>query len=291
VVRQQPDAGEPAISPDGQHLYYSKDVTPGSTFEYNKDPNSVIFAILRRDLRSGQERSFVDRPGGSVAPRPSPDGRYLAFIRRVRLNSQLFLKDLQTGAEWPIFDNIDKDLQEAWTVHGVYPQYAWTPDSRRIVIWGQGKIWNVDVAAASGTDIPFTAHVDQTITPAVRFDVPVHQDEFPVRMLRDARVSPDGSAVAFSALGQLYVRELTAAGPAAGDPARLIPGDEPASRWDASFELDPAWSPDGRRVAYTTWNDRELGQVRVLDRTSGTSRALTERAGAHARRRVRLVVG
>src|SRR5205814_9099326 len=35
----QKDAGEPALSPDGRYLYYSKDVTPGQQFEYNKDPN------------------------------------------------------------------------------------------------------------------------------------------------------------------------------------------------------------------------------------------------------------
>jgi Tol biopolymer transport system component len=38
----QKDNGEPEISPDGRYLYYSKDVTPGTTFEYNKDPNGTI---------------------------------------------------------------------------------------------------------------------------------------------------------------------------------------------------------------------------------------------------------
>jgi dipeptidyl aminopeptidase/acylaminoacyl peptidase len=214
----QKDAGEPAISPDGQYLYYSKDVTPGSTFEYNKDPHGVIFAILRRNLETGEESRLVTRPGGSIAPRPSPDGRYLAFIRRVDLGSELFLKDLGTGEEFSIFDRLDKDLQEAWTIHGVYAQYAWTPDSRRIVIWGEGKLWNVDVAAKQGTEIPFTAQVDQMITPAVRFRVPVFEERFDVKMLRDAQVSPDGRQVAFSALGGLYLRPLPD-----GEPRPLAP--------------------------------------------------------------------
>lgn len=269
----QKDAGEPAASPDGRYLYYSKDVTPGTLFEYNKDPNGVIFSVMRRDLATGLERAFVNRPGGSVAPRPSPNGRHLAFVRRIRLGSHLFIKDLETGAETPIFDGLDKDLQEAWTVHGVYPQYAWTPDSNRIVIWGGGKLWSVDVAARRGTELPFTARVEQTITPAVRFSVPVHQDDFPVRMLRDARVSPDGTAVAFNALGHLYLRRL-----AGGEPERLLPSSaRPAG--DDRFELDPAWSPDGRLVAYTTWHDDERGDVRVYDTTARASRTLTSRAG------------
>ena len=227
---QQKDAGEPAISSDGRFLYYSKDVTPGALFEYNKDPNGAIFNIIRRDLQTGRERSFVNRPGGSVTPRPSPDGKSLAFIRRVRTESRLFVKDLVTGDETPVFDKLDKDLQEAWTVHGVYPQYAWTPDNRRIVIWGQGKIWSVDVTARRGVEIPFTAKVQQTITAAVRFPVPVHQDQFPVRQLRDAQVSPDGASVVFSALGRLHTRRLSG-----GEPQRLTTST--ASMSDEAFEL------------------------------------------------------
>ena len=35
----------------------------------------------------------------------------------------------------------DKDLQEAWAIHGVYSQYAWLPDGRSIAIWAQGGFW------------------------------------------------------------------------------------------------------------------------------------------------------
>jgi len=269
---QQKDTGEPAISPDGRYLYYSKDITPGALFEYNKDPNGVIFAILRRDLTNGRERPFVTRAGGSVTPRPSPDGKSLAFIRRVRLGSALFVKDLASGAETPVFDKLDKDLQEAWSVHGVYPQYAWTPDNRAIVIWGGGKIWKVDVAARQGTEIPFVASVRQSLTSAVRFPVTVHQDDFAVRMLRDVATSPDGSQVAFSALGRVYVRRL-----AGGDPERLTTAAADA-RTDA-FELDPAWSPDGRSLVFTTWQDDALGRIVVAHPATKSAREVVTEPG------------
>jgi hypothetical protein len=35
----QQDVNEPVFSPDGRYLYFSQDMTGGSTFEYNKDPN------------------------------------------------------------------------------------------------------------------------------------------------------------------------------------------------------------------------------------------------------------
>jgi imidazolonepropionase-like amidohydrolase/Tol biopolymer transport system component len=269
----QKDVGEPAVSPDGRYLYYSKDVTPGTLFEYNKDPNGVIFAVLRRDLQTGRERSYVNRPGGSVAPRPSPDGKWLAFVRRVRTQSHLFVKNIDTGEEMPVFSRLDKDLQEAWTVHGVYPQYAWTPDSSRVVIWGQGKIWNVDVAAKTGVEIPFTARVQQTLTAPLRFPVAVHEDTFAVKMLRDVSVAPNGRQVAFSALGRVYVRPLPT-----GEP-QLATGAPVRQNANQTLELDPSWSTDGRSIVYTSWSDTDLGRVKVLDVATRASRDVVAAPG------------
>jgi imidazolonepropionase-like amidohydrolase/Tol biopolymer transport system component len=278
----QKDAGEPAISPDGKYLYYSKDVTPGQNFEYNKDPHGVIYGVTRRDLATGKEVTLVRRPGGAVAPRPSADGKHLAFVRRVGTKSVLFLRELATGREWPIFDRLDKDLQEAWAIHGVYAQYAWTPDNRAIVIWGEGKIWKVEVAAEAGQEIPFTAKVDQTVNDALRVPQKIHSEEFPVRMLRDVTTSPDGTLVAYSALGRIYVKALPDGEPRPltvrlkPDTTRGTPGSvrlqpDPSrgtglqARPDDTdwLEADPSFSPDGRWIVYTAWNDRDLGRVRV----------------------------
>jgi imidazolonepropionase-like amidohydrolase/Tol biopolymer transport system component len=274
----QKDAGEPDVSPDGRYLYYSRDVTPGQTFEYNKDPNGTIYAIVRRDLTTGRERRAVNVQGGSVTPQASPDGKRLAYIRRVRLQSYLYVRDLETGRDRQLFGNVDKDLQEAWAIHGLYPQYGWTPDGSSIVIWGEGRIWRVDVASGKGQPIPFTARVEQTINDAVRFPHAVHTDEFPVKMLRDVRVSPDGRMVVYSALGHLYVRPLPD-----GQPKRMIApaatrttsasanggaqSAEPA-RAD-TYEFNPCFSRDGQWIVYTTWNDTDMGRVRIV-RPDGT---------------------
>lgn len=246
----QKDQGEPAISPDGRYLYYSKDVTPGQTFQYNKDPYGVIYAIIRRDLRDGTERTLVRRPGGSITPRPSPDGTRLAFIRRVRLNTVLFLRNLETGVEWPIFDGLSRDMQEAWAIHGVYTQYDWTPDGRAIVIWAKGRIWRVDVDARRATEIPFTAPMEQVIHHALRFPQEVHPERFPVKMVRDVTTSPDGRLVAYSALGKLRMKQMPD-----GEVRRVTRDDR--------LEFDPAFSPDGGWLVYTTWRDTDRGRVRV----------------------------
>ena len=273
----QKDAGEPDISPDGSTLYYSKDVTPGQTFEYNKDPNGTIYAIMRRDLTTGRERRAVSVQGGSVTPQVSPDGKSLAYVRRVRLQSFLYVRDLESGRDRQLFGNIDKDLQEAWAIHGLYPQYAWTPDGKSIVIWGEGKLWRVDVASGKGQPIPFQARVEQTLNAGVRMPRAVHPAEFPVRMLRDVRVSPDGTLVVFSALGHLYTRTLPS-----GEPKRLTPA---AAGGKDTYEFFPAFSRDGQWIVYTTWNDADLrtcarGEARRLRRTR-------RRGAAGSLRRVR----
>ncbi|MDQ3169491.1 MAG: amidohydrolase, partial [Acidobacteriota bacterium] len=270
-VSFQKDQGEPAVSPDGRYLYYSKDVTPGQNFEYNKDPYGVIYAIIRRDLTTGQERTLTARPGGSITPRPSPDGKHLAFIRRVDLKSHLFLRDLKTGEEWSIFHRLDKDLQEAWAVLGVYAQYAWSPDNRFIYIWGEGKIWKVDVAKKAGVNVPFTARVQQSLNTPVRFPVAVHPDRFQVKMLRDVSVSPDGATVLYSALGRVYTQRI-------GDAtAKAITGEASDARsWIAS---SPAYSTDGKRVVYAAWNDDEGGRIRIADADGSDARDVTKERG------------
>jgi len=270
----QKDNGEPDISPDGRYLYYSKDVTPGLTFEYNKDPNGTIYAVMRRDLTTGRERRAVSVQGGSVAPQVSPDGKTLAYIRRVRLKSALFLRDLESGRDRELFGNVDKDLQEAWAVHGLYPQYAWTPDGKSILIWGEGRIWKVDATSGRGSQVPFLARVEQTLNTALRFPQKVHPEDAPVRMLRDVRVSPDGKTVVYSALGKLYVKQLPD-----GQPRRLTTSTAAVGSPENSFEFFPSFSRDGQWIVYVTWNDAEMGRVRVVRPDGAAARDVITQPG------------
>ena len=116
----QQDAGEPCMSPDGRYLYFSEDMTSGGRFQYNKDPHGQIYVIRRLDTETGKIKNIVSGPGGAVRPQVSPDGKLLAFVRRVRSKSVLFLHDLETGEQWPIYDKRHKDQQEAWAIFGVY---------------------------------------------------------------------------------------------------------------------------------------------------------------------------
>jgi len=263
----QKDTGEPVFSPDGRYLYYSDDVTPGAFFDYNKDPNSQIYVIQRLDRESGESERYVTGPGGSIRPTPSPDGKSLAFIRRVRNKSTLFVRELESGRETALFDGLDRDMQETWAVHGVYPVMAWTPDAKSLVFWAKGGIHRIDVASKQVTPIPFHVKATRRVQEAVRVPIDVAPSKFDVKMLRWTEVSPRGNQVVYQALGYLYVRDLPN-----GTARRL-------TRQSEHFEFYPSWSRDGRSIVYTTWNDQTLGSVRVVAATGGEGRVVTDKPG------------
>ena len=264
---QQKDSGEPAFSPDGRYLYFSDDNTPGEVFEYSKDVNTEIYVIQRLDRETGEVEEFLGGPGGSIRPTPSPDGKSLAFVRRVRYQSALFVMDIESGRETAIYSGLDRDLQETWAVHGVYPAMSWTPDNSAIVFWAGGKIRRIDVASREVADIPFHVADIRRVEEAVRFPVDVAPDTFDVKMVRWARTSPDGSRVVYEALGNLWIKDLPN-----GTPRRL-------TRQSDHFELYPAWSRDGRSIVYTTWDDEDLGAIRVIPAGGGESRVVTSNPG------------
>ncbi|MDX1677982.1 TolB family protein, partial [Arsukibacterium sp.] len=117
----QKDLGEPAFSSDGKYIYFSQDDTPGKTFHYSKDSESGIYVIKRFERETGKIEELIGGAGGAIRPTPSPDGKYLAYIRRVDFQSTLFLYDLSSGEHIKLYDGLDRDMQETWAIHGVYP--------------------------------------------------------------------------------------------------------------------------------------------------------------------------
>ncbi len=264
---QQKDLGEPTFSPDGRYLYYSYDSTPGDTFQYSKDSTGQIYQIDRLDRETGEIRAMVTGPGGACRPTPSPDGKHLAFVRRIDFESTLCVLDLDSGRARAVYRPLERDMQETWAVHGVYPAMAWTPDSRELVFWARGKIRRVDVETEESVVIPFHVSDTREIREPVRFPVEVAPDELHVRCLRQVAVSPAGDRVAYQALGHVWIRDLPD-----GAPQRLT-GDEDR------FELYPSFSRDGKRITYVTWDDEELGAVWTAAATGGNPRRLTHEPG------------
>ena len=133
--------GEPVVEPKGRFVYF---VSSGA-FDYNKNVYDNIYWIDRYDMQKGRRSTFVRGAGGSIRPQVSPDGKYLSFIRRVGIKTALFVREIETGREWPLFDGLTRDQQETWALYGTYPGYSWTPDGKSIVITALGKFVRVNV--------------------------------------------------------------------------------------------------------------------------------------------------
>ena len=189
---KQKDVGEPAFSPNGKYLYYSQDTTPGNTFDYSKDPNPGIYSIKRLDRKTGKTTTIIKGSGGAIRPTPSNNGKWLAFIRRVRYQTSLFVKDLASGAEYKLTDTLDRDMQETWAIHGVYPTMTWSPDDKSIYFWAEGKIQQINVQNKEIKNIPFHVKIDHTMVPHVRFPIDVAPKNFNVKLMRWTNVSPNG---------------------------------------------------------------------------------------------------
>lgn len=256
------NVGEPAFDPKGRFIYF---VNSGD-FDYNKNVNESIYWIERYDTQTGRRGVFIRGSGGAIRPAPSPDGKYLAFIRRVRLNTVLYLREIESGREWPIYDKLSRDQQETWSVFGTYPGYAWTPDNKSIVITAGGKFVRVNVNTKQATPIPFTAHFSQKVTEAVRFPQQVAPERDHVRLLRWAR--KHGDRVIYNALGKLYIKEGTSA------PRQLLKTKQ--------LEYAPKFSGDGKRITFVTWSDDEKGAVWIAEANGTNARKITNMGDQYA---------
>jgi imidazolonepropionase-like amidohydrolase/Tol biopolymer transport system component len=265
----QKDLGEPAFSPDGRYVYFSHDATLGKTFHYSKDSVAGIYKIKRYDRETGNIETIIDGMGGAIRPTPSPDGKKLAYIRRDDFQTSLYLYDLTSGEHTKLYDKLERDMQETWAIHGVYPTIAWTPDNDEIVFWAGGTIHKLDVEDKSVNIIDFKVETSKKVQSALRFTQNIDSDEFDVKMLRNVQVSPDGDTAIFEALGYIYKRDL-----ASGKIKRL-------TKQTDHFELFPQYSRDGKKIVYTTWDDNKQGQVRVVSARSGRGDTLTTEPGKY----------
>lgn len=251
-----------AASRDGRWLYYAAHVGP-------KDADPPAWVIRRVDLGRGESRTLVSPPksyrpdlvlGTFFRPLPSPDGRSLVYATRYGSGMWLRVLDLQTRQDRWLAPLGQRDELDALASRDLAPHYAFTPDSQALVVNDGGKLARIALATGVKTPIPFTAEVRLPLGPVNR--PLIREDSGPVRarLIQSPSESPDGSRLAFSALGRLYVMPLDGR----GAPRRLTDGP--------IGEYQPSWSPDGRSIVYVRWTARDAGDIwRVPADGSGPS--------------------
>lgn len=264
----QQDVNDPSISPDGRYLYYAEDMYPGGFFQYNKDPNSQIYVIKQYDFTTGKTKTITGGPGGAARPIISRDGKNLAFVKRIREQTVLYIHDLATGEEKPIYFDLDKDQQEAWAVFGVYPYFSWMPNNRDLVFWSAGKIHSINIDSKVIKNIPFEIDTSIKLTETHQVKRKAFTENFSSKMIKDVKTSPNGNTIIFTSLGHIYKKTLPN-----GIPTRISNLSD--------FEADPSFSPDGKSVLFVTWNDENLGAIYSIKLDGSGLKKLTKQKGIY----------
>jgi Tol biopolymer transport system component/imidazolonepropionase-like amidohydrolase len=277
------DDREPAWSHDGMRIAFSSDRAGGT------------YRIWEAVMSSGEVRQLTTRDGWM--PSWSASDQELTFLSRDEANTSGDPRARNAGL-WAI----DAERQERLLLparEGEMPEaVGWSPNGvdvafvarARLVVNGRPVTTDEDVFpfrpqwvsrsefvyTADGhikrrsmtgvtTTIPFTATVSlQRSAYTIQHRELEPTDPQPVTGIVAPAVSPDGRSVAFTAMGDAWVQ------PRDGAPVQVTD--------DAAVELDPAWSPDGSQLAFSSDRAGRM-DLWVHDLRTNEERQLTDRGG------------
>jgi Tol biopolymer transport system component len=276
------DDREPAWSHDGTRVAFSSDRGSPLGSDYN---------IWILDVRTGALQQLTKDPSEEFMPSWSPDDREIAFASSrdsgqsawavsVASLTQRPLVTVRSGRvdapSWGpggelvyhVTGNGESRYESAGTVltatENVFAfRASWLSPSEFVYV-SDGRIRRRSLGAAEARTVNFTATL-QVTHPQYTRRVRDFTSTAPRKALGIIRpvISPDGTHIAFAAVGDIYVA------PTSGGKAVNVTSD-------AALDTDPAWSPDGQRLVYSSDKNSEHLQLWVRDMRSGQSRQVTQ---------------
>lgn len=241
---RMPEGGTGTLSPDGRRYVYTPIMREFRTWKRYQGGRAQDLWIY--DLESDTAEKITDHPGTDNLPVWIGDTIYFTSDRDYRLN--LFAYDTRTRQVRQLTDHEPFDV--------LWP----SGDDRRIVYENGGWLYLYDPAANASRQVPVQVEGD--------FAAAVPYFRNVADQIQGGDVSPAGRRAVFAARGELFsvpaqkgeIRNLTA-----------TPGVR---------EMEPAWSPDGRWIAYLSDKSGEYEiWLRRGDAVGAEERQLTKNSG------------
>lgn len=282
---------------------------PDRMIDWHPDGQKLLFAS-RREMGQRSSRQFylVDKNGGFPEKLPipygelasfSPDGNHLAYITKITENypfkryrgglaSDIIIFDLINKKAENITNNDANDGKPAWVGNNVYflsdqgnnmrlNLYAYNTTTKTSQQLTHFKDFDISHMSAGPSDIVFEAGgilylmdlntmdykmVDVNVVSDLSLEMPHKEDVG--RSISNMTASPEGKRIVFEARGELFD----------------VPVKEGYSlnmtKTSGAFDRDPAWSPDGKTIAF--WSDKS-GEYEIYfyDVKNKTQKKVTNR--------------
>ena len=275
------DDREPIYSHDGTRLAFSSD---------RGNPLGSDYNIWTLDLRSGELKQITKNPSEDFMPSWSPDDDEIAYAtsrdsyeslwatnlksmgeRRVRSVKGARLDAPSFGPKGELLYHVTAGQETRYEIDGkavtgsenVFAFRASWASPTEYVYVSDGKIRRRSTAGLPMQTVEFTATMAVT-HPEYTHRVRDFTSTTPRKTLGVVRpvISPDGSQIAFAAIGDIYVMPVTG-----GAAVNLTK--------DSALDTDPSWSPDGSSLVYSSDKDSPFLQLWVRDMKSGQGRKVT----------------